>query len=62
MWFDLGVAVSLVLVLEGLLPTLSPGYFRQLMVSVAQMDDRAIRVSGLISMILGAMLLYWLRH
>ncbi len=62
MWVDLGVAVALMLVLEGLLPTLSPCYFRQLMVSVAQMDDRAIRVSGLLSMVLGALMLYWLRH
>jgi hypothetical protein len=50
------------LVLEGLLPALSPNLFRQTMLHMAQMDERALRVSGLASMILGAAILYFLKN
>ena len=59
---DFWVALALVLVIEGLMPAISPGAFRRAMVSVAQMEDRALRVSGLASMIIGAILLYLLKH
>lgn len=59
---ELWVALSLMLVLEGLLPALSPGLFRQALVTMAQMDERALRLSGLASMVLGALLLYLIRN
>lgn len=59
---DLLVALSLVLVLEGLLPALSPGLFRHALFQMAQMDERALRTSGLVSMIAGALLLYFLKN
>ena len=57
-WQVLPVALALVLVIEGLLPFLSPQRWRQMIVSVAQMDDRTIRNIGLGSMLLGLMMLY----
>ena len=57
-WQVLPVALSLVFILEGILPFLSPSRWRQMMTLVAQMDDRTIRNFGLGSMIFGLFLLY----
>ncbi len=57
-WQVLPVAVSLVFILEGFLPFLSPNRWRQMMTLVVQMDDRIIRNFGLGSMIFGLFLLY----
>lgn len=58
---DLAAALCLVLVIEGLLPFLSPGTWRGLMVQVARSSDAGLRVAGLASMLLGAGLLYLVR-
>jgi uncharacterized protein YjeT (DUF2065 family) len=55
-------AIALLLVIEGLLPAAAPNLFRRLLASMVQMDERAIRISGLISMVLGALFLYLIRH
>lgn len=52
------VAACLMLVLEGMLPFLAPIRWRQVMLSVLGMADSQIRRMGLISMVLGATLLY----
>ena len=57
MWQDLLAAIALMLVLEGILPFLNPGRFRNLLRLVNQMDDGAVRVAGLVSMSLGVVLL-----
>lgn len=62
MWQDLWVALALVLVIEGLLPSISPRSYRRVMIQVAQMDDRSIRTTGLVTMVIGAVLVYLLRH
>lgn len=56
-WSELARAVALVMVLEGILPFLAPGRWRQMMLSVMQLDSRAIRVIGLLSMLAGLLLL-----
>lgn len=58
MWHDVLVALSLVMVVEGLLPFLSPRSWRKMVVSVAQQADRPLRIMGLISMLVGAVMLY----
>ncbi|MDJ0805685.1 MAG: DUF2065 domain-containing protein [Gammaproteobacteria bacterium] len=58
MWHDLGVALALLLVLEGILPFLNPEGMRRMMLSIAQQNNRALRISGLVSMIMGVVLLY----
>lgn len=55
---DFFVAMCLVLVLEGLLPTLMPARWRQLVLSLVNVDARTIRLAGLSSMLIGAGLLY----
>ncbi len=61
MWHELFIAIALVLVIEGVLPFLSPRAVRQLLLQMAEMEDRALRFTGLASMILGVVLLYALR-
>ena len=62
MWNEILVAGALVLVLEGLLPFLSPKRFQQMMLKASQMNEQELRWSGLISMIFGAFLVYFLKN
>ncbi len=55
-------ALCLVLVIEGLLPALAPLLYRRLALSVVRTHERVIRVSGLLMMVSGALLLWLLRH
>jgi len=58
MWQELWIAIALLLVLEGLLPFLSPNAFRQAMEMAAKMDDKSLRITGLVTMVAGVGLLY----
>lgn len=58
MWHDLWVAMALMLVLEGVWPFLSPDSMRRMLLIMAQQNDRSLRISGLVSMLLGVLLLY----
>lgn len=60
-WRDLGTALCLVLVIEGLLPFLAPGRWRSLVAQLAAVDDAALRITGLIMMLLGAGALQFVR-
>jgi len=60
-WDDLLAALALMFVLEGVLPFLNPQSLRRMLVTVAQLDDRTLRVTGLVSMLCGLLLLYWVR-
>ncbi|WP_020407584.1 DUF2065 domain-containing protein [Hahella ganghwensis] len=62
MWQDLGAALCLMLVLEGMIPFLYPGKWRQMVQRLAEVDDRTMRTIGLISMVTGALLLYVVKH
>lgn len=59
---DLLAALALVLVLEGLLPFANPDLLRRLMLQAAQLDNRGLRIGGLLSMLVGLALLYLARH
>ena len=60
-WSDLLAALALVLVIEGMVPFISPQSLRKLQESMAQLDDRTLRNVGLASMICGVVLLYIVR-
>jgi uncharacterized protein YjeT (DUF2065 family) len=62
MWDDLWAAMALMLVIEGIVPFLSPDAMRRMLAAMLQMDNRSIRVAGLISMLVGVGLLYWVRR
>lgn len=61
MWHELGVAIALVLVIEGIMPFLNPAGLRRTLIMVAQMSDNALRLTGLTSMVLGVVLLQLVR-
>lgn len=58
MWRDLWVALALLMIIEGIWPFLSPQSMRRLMISIAQQNDRALRLTGLASMVGGVIFLY----
>lgn len=58
MWQDLLVAIALLLVIEGVLPFLSPEALRRTLLLISQMNDNTLRFTGLTSMLLGVILLY----
>jgi uncharacterized protein YjeT (DUF2065 family) len=61
MWDELLAAFGLMLVLEGILPFLSPGALRQTLLRMVQLEDRVLRLVGLASMVLGLLVLYFFR-
>lgn len=61
MWRDLGAALALVMVIEGLLPFLNPARCRESLLRAARLTDVALRALGLASMVAGVLLLYYVR-
>ena len=61
MWHDLAVALCLVLVIEGIVPFLYPRRWREMVMMLSEVDDRTMRIVGLMSMLLGTGLLYLIR-
>lgn len=61
MWRDLAAALALMLVLEGILPFLNPAGLRRLLAALGELRDAQLRIAGLTSMLLGLLLLYWVR-
>jgi uncharacterized protein len=57
-WHQVLIAFSLVLVIEGIVPFLYPRRWRQLVAQLAMIDDKNMRMIGLISMLSGVGLLY----
>jgi uncharacterized protein YjeT (DUF2065 family) len=51
-------ALALVLLIEGLLPFLSPGGWKRMFSQLLQLHDGQIRFFGLICMMLGLMILW----
>jgi len=60
-WQDLFTAVALVLVLEGVILFMSPDTLRKTYQRLVEMEDQTIRMSGLVSMIAGVLLLTLIR-
>lgn len=60
-WADLWAALALVLVIEGLMPFISPGQARATYLKAASLPDGPLRGIGLVSMLIGALLLYAVR-
>ncbi|PCI08231.1 MAG: DUF2065 domain-containing protein [Gammaproteobacteria bacterium] len=58
MWDSLIPALALVLVIEGVLPFLSPKNWRDAMSQAAQLPDNTLRSMGFVSMLAGVIILY----
>jgi len=58
MWSQIGIALAMVLVIEGIVPFLAPHRWRAFAEMAGRVDDRTIRILGLASMLCGTALLY----
>ena len=56
------IACCLVLVIEGLMPALAPQLWRNTIQKCTQLTDDKIRIMGLVSMTIGAALLFLMRQ
>lgn len=57
-WGDLGIGIALVLIIEGLLPFLSPSRYKNMLDLVSSISQNRIRVGGAVCMVFGVILLY----
>jgi hypothetical protein len=55
------MALALMLIFEGVLPFVAPTLWRDTFRRITQMNDGQIRFIGLSSMLLGVLLLWWVR-
>jgi len=55
---DFLTALALVFVIEGILPFLSPAGMRSYMKQMSEMDDKILRVTGLVMMLFGLGMLF----
>ena len=55
------IALALLLVQEGLMPAIHPQGWRRMFTQLLQLDDQQIRKVGLLSMVLGLVLLWGLQ-
>jgi uncharacterized protein YjeT (DUF2065 family) len=60
-WQDLFSALALVLIIEGIVPFISPETLRNTYKRITEMNDRTVRVSGLVSMMAGVIFLTLIR-
>ena len=60
-WPDFAAALGLLLVIEGILPFLSPAILRRAFERLASMDDATLRVAGVTSMFAGIAVLWLVR-
>jgi len=62
MWQDFFAALALVLVIEGVLPFLKPETWRRTIGRIADQPNNALRLMGLMSMLVGVVLLHVVRQ
>ena len=58
---DLLAALGLLLVLEGIAPFLHPQGVKRAFARLLQIQDRELRFAGLGSMLVGVIILFWVR-
>ena len=56
-WTELVRALGLVMVIEGLMPFAAPTHWRRMLLTLAQMEGRSLRLIGFVSMFGGVLLL-----
>ncbi len=60
-WDDLWAAVALMLIIEGIMPFINPGPFRRMLKVVSEMEEKSIRILGMVWIGVGLAALYWVR-
>ena len=57
MWSCFGLAIGLVLVLEGVLPFAIPDQYKSWLEKMSKISSKALRVTGFCSMLVGAIII-----
>jgi uncharacterized protein YjeT (DUF2065 family) len=60
-WTDLLAALAIVCIIEGIMPFINPAATKRLLVKMASMEEREMRIAGLASMLVGLAILYLVR-
>ncbi len=60
-WSDLLAALAIVCIIEGVMPFINPSGMRRLLTRMAAMEEREMRIVGLVSMLVGLAILYLVR-
>jgi hypothetical protein len=60
-WSELGAALAIVCVIEGMMPFINPAGMRSLLTRIASMTDRELRIGGFCSMLVGVLILFAVR-
>ena len=60
-WTEILTAIALLMIIEGILPFVGPGRYKQLVAQIAQLSDNQLRTFGLGAMIAGLLLLFFVR-
>lgn len=60
-WTDLLAALAIVCIIEGIMPFSSPVAMKRLLARMAAMEDREMRIVGLVSMLVGLAILFLVR-
>ena len=61
-WVDFLTAFGLMLIFEGLLPFINPTRWKHLLSSIETMSEAQLRISGLVVMLGGVLLIYIVRN
>jgi hypothetical protein len=59
---ELWIALSLLLVIEGILPFLAPSQWRELLRQLSELSDRQVRLLGAALMFTGLVSLHLVKH
>jgi len=61
-WNEIWTALALVLIIEGILPFISPSGFKRYLLSMQNLPDESIRRFGLLMMVIGLLSLIFVRQ
>jgi len=59
MWHEIITAIALVLIIEGMIPFISPDSYKNFVVKMSKLNNYNLRLIGLISMIIGVLILFF---
>jgi|TARA_B100001093_G_scaffold302341_1_gene288334 uncharacterized protein YjeT (DUF2065 family) len=57
MWHEIAIAFCLMMVIEGILPSIAPQRWRHMLQALDEIDDTTLRIIGLASMLTGTVIL-----
>jgi uncharacterized protein len=60
-WTDLGAALAIVCIIEGITPFINPAGVKRLLLQLSSLDERRLRIGGFFSMLVGVVILYLVR-